>query len=126
MKVRAWAVGALAASMIFAVPAASYAGGADNGGGGGNLLGGLFGGTLLGNGCNEGELVTVAGGAGLVGVNLQGLEGLKLYNGILGHDDGQLIGIGGQTDDDSGNALIVTGAADLGNGLLGITLGPCD
>jgi hypothetical protein len=116
MKVRLWAVGALAAGMVMVGPAAAHA---DNGG----LLGG---GNLLGNGCNEGELVSVAGGAGLVGVNLGGLQGLSLSNGLLGNDDGQLIGIAGQNGDDSGNALITTGqASDMGSGLVGIALGNC-
>ncbi|HEX9314355.1 MAG TPA: hypothetical protein VGA71_02945 [Actinomycetota bacterium] len=97
---------------------------AGNGHGGGGLLGGDGHGNLLGNGCNDGELVSVAGGAGLIGVNLTGLEGLSL-NPLLGHDDGQLLGIGGQSGDDAGNALIVLGEADLDNGLLGIALGPC-
>jgi hypothetical protein len=116
MKVRLWAVGALAAGMVMVGPVAAHA---DNGG----LLGG---GNLLGNGCNDGELVSVAGGAGLVGVNLGGLQGLSLSNGLLGNDDGQLIGIAGQNGDDSGNALITTGpASDMGSGLVGIALGNC-
>ncbi|MGH2718489.1 MAG: hypothetical protein ACRDJU_07920 [Actinomycetota bacterium] len=138
MKVRAWAVGALAAGMIVVGPVAASAhsgGGGGGNGGSGDLLGGLLGGGghdggllggILGDGCNEGELVTVAGGAGLVGVNLDGLDGLNLNHGLLGHDDGQLIGVGGQSGGDSHNALINTGDAQTGNGLLGISLGGCD
>ncbi len=121
MKVRGWAVGVLVGGMLMVGPGVALAG---NGHGGGGLLGGDGHGNLLGNGCNDGELVSVAGGAGLIGVNLTGLEGLSL-NPLLGHDDGQLLGIGGQSGDDAGNALIVLGEADLDNGLLGIALGPC-
>lgn len=140
MKIRSWAVGALAAGMLVVGPVAAYAGGGGHGsngggnGGSGDLLGGLLGGGhdggllggILGDGCNDGELVSVAGGAGLVGVNLDGLDGLNLNHGLLGHDDGQLIGVGGQSGDDSHNALITTGSADTSNGLLGISLGGCD
>jgi hypothetical protein len=119
MKARKWAVGALVGGMLLVGPGVAFAG---NGGGG--LLGGDGHGNLLGDGCAEGELVTVAGGAGLVGINLDGLQGLSL-SPLVGHDDGQLLGIGGQSGDDAGNALIVTGDADLSNGLLGISLGGC-
>jgi hypothetical protein len=105
--------------MLMVGPGVAFAG---NGHGG--LLGGDGKGSLLGDGCADGELVSVAGGAGLIGVNLTGLQGLSL-SPLLGQDDGQLLGIGGQNGDDAGNALITTGEADLSNGLLGITLGPC-
>jgi len=122
MKVRKWAVGALVGGMLVVGSGAAFADG------GGGLLGGLLGGdgngALLGNGCNDGELVSVAGGAGLVGINLGGLEGLSL-SPLTGSDDGQLIGIGGQNGDDAGNALITTGEADLSNGLIGIALSNC-
>src|SRR2546430_8452227 len=97
MKVRNWAVGALG-GMLVVGPGAAFAG-TGHGSGGGLGLGGILGGdgkgALLGNGCNDGELVSVAGGAGLIGINLGGLEGLSL-SPTLGHDDGQLLGIGGQ------------------------------
>jgi len=121
MKVRGWAVGVLVGGMLMVGPGVAFAG---SGHGGGGLLGGDGKGSLLGDGCADGELVSVAGGAGLIGVNLTGLQGLSL-SPLLGQDDGQLLGIGGQNGDDAGNALITTGEADLGNGLLGITLGPC-
>ena len=70
------------------------------------------------------KLVTSSCGAGLVGINLDGLKGLSL-SPLVGQDDGQLLGIGGQSGDDAGNALITTGEADLGNGLIGISLGGC-
>lgn len=127
MKVRGWVAGALVGGMMIIGPTAAFA---DGGGGllGGLLNGGLLGGdgkgNLLGNGCNDGELVSVAGGAGLVGINLGGLQGLSL-SPTLGQDDGQLLGIGGQNGDDAGNALITTGEADLSNGLIGIALSNC-
>jgi hypothetical protein len=127
MKVRNWAVGALVGGMLVVGPGAAFAG-TGHGSGGGLGLGGILGGdgkgALLGNGCNDGELVSVAGGAGLIGINLGGLEGLSL-SPTLGHDDGQLLGIGGQNGDDAGNALITTGEADLSNGLIGIALSNC-
>ncbi len=121
MKVRGWAVGVLVGGMLMVGPGVAFAG---NGHGGGGLLGGDGKGSLLGDGCADGELVSVAGGAGLIGINLTGLQGLSL-SPLVGHDDGQLLGIAGQSGDDAGNALITTGEADLSNGLLGITLGPC-
>lgn len=121
MRVRKWAVGALVGGMLIVGSGAAFA---DNGGLLGGLLGGDGKGNLLGNGCNDGELVSVAGGAGLVGINLGGLQGLSL-SPTLGHDDGQLLGIGGQNGDDAGNALITTGQADLSNGLIGIALSNC-
>jgi hypothetical protein len=127
MKVRNWAVGALVGGMLAVVPGAAFAG-SGHGSGGLGGLGGILGGDgkggLLGDGCKDGELVSVAGGAGLIGINLGGLEGLSL-SPTLGHDDGQLLGIGGQNGDDAGNALITTGEADLGNGLIGIALSNC-
>jgi hypothetical protein len=124
MKVRTWAVGALVGGMLVVGPGAAFASGGNNGGGLGGILGGDGHGALLGNGCNDGELVSVAGGAGLIGINLGGLDGLSL-SPTLGHDDGQLLGIGGQNGDDAGNALITTGEADLSNGLIGIALSNC-
>ena len=124
MNVRTWAVGALVGGMLIVGPGAAFAGSGHSGGGLGGILGGDGKGALLGNGCNDGELVSVAGGAGLIGINLGGLDGLSL-SPTLGHDDGQLIGIGGQSGDDAGNALITTGEADLGNGLIGIALSNC-
>src|SRR5207253_3792461 len=108
MKVRGWAVGVLVGGMLMVGPGVAFAG---SGHGGGGLLGGDGKGSLLGDGCADGELVSVAGGAGLIGVNLTGLQGLSL-SPLLGHDDGQLLGIGGQSGDDAGNALITTGEAD--------------
>src|SRR5436853_4466731 len=107
MKVRGWAVGVLVGGMLMVGPGVAFAG---NGHGGGGLLGGDGKGSLLGDGCADGELVSVAGGAGLVGINLDGLKGLSL-SPLVGQDDGQLLRIGGHSGVGAGNALLTTAAA---------------
>jgi len=71
MNVRSWAVGALVGGMLIVGPGAAFANSANGGVGLGGILGGDGKGALLGNGCNDGELVSVAGGAGLIGIDCQ-------------------------------------------------------
>ncbi len=117
MEVRKIFVSALIGAMALVVPASSALAG--GGGGGGLLGGGVLGGDLLGNGCNEDEIVTVGGDAGLVGVNLQG--DIDTDHGVLGFGDkggeDELVSVGG----DAGLVGLL-GGLDTDQGLVGINL----
>src|SRR5947207_13584442 len=121
MKVRGWAVGVLVGGMLMVGPGVAFAG---NGHGGGGLLGGDGKGSLLGDGCADGELVSVAGGPGLVGINRDGLKGLSL-SPLVGQDDGQLLGLSAQSGDGAAHALITTAEPDVGTGLISISPRGC-
>jgi hypothetical protein len=119
MKARQFVVAALVGGMALAIPATSAF--ADGHG----LLGGVLGGSsglLGGSGCNEDEIVSVGGDAGLVGVNLAG--DLDTDHGVLGLFTGsedELLSVGG----DSGLVALNNGL-DTDHGLVGLNLAPCD
>lgn len=107
-------VGALVGGMALVIPAT----GAFADGGQGLL--GLH--NLLGNsGCNEDEIVSVGGDAGLVGVNLAG--NLDTDHGLLGFQgsEDELISVGGD------NGIVGLGQGlETDHGLLGLNLSSCD
>jgi hypothetical protein len=119
VQVRKILVSSLVAGMVLIVPGAAMAHDGGNG-----LLGGVLGGNgglLGGSGCNEDEIVSVGGDAGLVGLNLAG--DLDTSHGVLGFGGAEddLLSVGG----DSGIVALGNGL-ETDHGLVGLNLSPCD
>lgn len=124
MKARQFLVAALVGGMALVIPAsAAFAHSASDGGGLLGLGGVLKIGHVLGsNGCNEDEIVSVGGDAGVVGLNLAG--DLDTDHGVLGLGTGpedDLVSVGG----DSGLVALNHGF-ETDHGLVGLNLAPCD
>jgi hypothetical protein len=118
MKARQFVVAALVGGMALVIPASTAF--AEGHGLLGNVLGGNSG-LLGGSGCNEDEIVSVGGDAGLVGVNLAG--DLDTSHGVLGFggSEDELLSVGG----DSGLVALGNGL-ETDHGLLGLNASPCD
>ncbi len=126
MQVRKVLASALVGGMVLVVPVStafastSAPKGGDHDGLLGGLLGGDEGGSLLGNGCREDELISVGGDAGLIGVNLSG--DLDTDHGLLGIGDkeDELLSVGGDQGIVGVNDDL---RLDTDGGLVGLALG---